>query len=160
MKPQVRGASRVAWGFPLLFVWFNVVMIDDGSGDETARGLDEILTDLGTVYLRMTEPDLTDNERADLQERHTALRSEAAAARAAMPFDRERARRRITEIERRIEDARARHMDPSTAAVGESGGGGIDAHMLITINTRIDTEAGIDELRSERQRLLDRLAES
>ncbi len=160
MKPQVRDTGRSAWGFLLLSVCYNVAMTGAGVGDETVRDLDEILTDLGAVYLRMTELGLTDDERANLQKRHAALRSEAAAARHARPFDRERAQRRIVEIERRIEAARVRHMDPSMAAVGESGGGGIDAHMLIVNNTRIDAEAGIDELRGERRRLLDRLAET
>ena len=131
----------------------------EDTGSKYPRSLDEILVDLGAVRSRMSDPEISNTERSENHDWHIALRREAAAARRSLPVDRDRVERRIVEIERLIEKARQRHMDPSMAAVGESGGGGVDAYMLITNNTRIDAEAGVDRLVDERRRLMDRLAE-
>lgn len=131
----------------------------EDTGGENPRSLDEILVDFAAVYSRLADPGVTDGERAEIHSWHADLRREAATARDAMPFDRERALRRVAQLEHRIKDIMGRHINPGTAGVGESGGGGIDAYMLLAINGRIDDGAGVDGLRDERKRLLAELAE-
>jgi len=134
-------------------------MSDEDSGDAYPRGIDAILVDLATVYTRLAAPGVSDGERAEIHLWQADLRREAAAARDAMPFDREWATRRVVQLEHRINDILGRHINPGTAGVGESGGGGIDAYMLLAINNRIDSGAGVDALRDERRRLLADLAD-
>ncbi len=125
-------------------------------GDSGVRSIDEILTELGSLQMRLSETDLNAAEIEALKARQQEVRAEAALAREAMPVDRDRALARVYAIDRLVDQALARHLDPSMAASSDRSGG-IDPYILVKNNARIDREAGLEELRHERRRLVAQL---
>ncbi len=126
-------------------------------GESDVRSLDEILSELGSLQMRLVDTGLSVAEIEALKVRQQEVRAEAALAREAMPVDRARALARVYEIDRLVDQALARHLDPSMAA-GNDRSGGIDPYILVKNNARIDREAGLEELRHERRRLVVRLS--
>lgn len=126
-----------------------------------ARSIDDVLRELAVVQdeLLAVPPD-DFGRRAELLTRQDALRSEAAAARTAVPDDLS-----ADQLERQIEHLEAeilRHLDtrPAASAGAQTGmGGGIDPYFLQEMNQKAAAAFGLEVKQAELQRLKARLGE-
>lgn len=127
------------------------------------RSLEEVLADLAKVQEELLAVPADDfATRAELSNRQDALRSEARAARSALPDD-----LTVEQLEEQIahlEDQILHHLDtrPSASAGGPSGGyggGGIDPDKLHEMHRKMADSFGLDDKRHELSRLKVRLAE-
>jgi len=122
----------------------------------TVEDLIRLLSDV-TARLETVPADAY-GERITLREEERGLRGRLREAGNALtgPQDLESLRRRIREIDQKIESAVGNRLSASAAA--QTGrGGGIDPRYVHMMNRKLDAAAGMDELKKERDRLRARL---
>ena len=123
----------------------------------TVEDLIRLLSDV-TARLETLPADAY-GERVTLRQEERELRGRLREAGNALsgPEDIASLRRRIREIERRIDAALGNRLSASAAA--QTGrGGGIDPRYVHMMNRKLDAAAGMDDLKKERDRLRFRLS--